>query len=348
MRTNFSKKVPDGDTRLRDICNRCGHIDYQNPRVVVGSLPVDAHGHILLEQQGCEWGLPYDFMRVGETSKEGAARILGNTVAADVGPLLAFGELLQSGIVTMTFRTLAQPTATMQPFALNDARLALAGNPVALQALDVHEAAQGQSRVAPGFLSHSFNAAAKGAEQILRLAPETSCNPAKACGDCSFDKGPKVKIVPGVVAAFGDKILMAQRAIPPRVGFWAVPAGFMELGETLREGAAREALEETGADVDVGALLGLYEIPELGQVMPVFRGEMRTPDLDAGTESLDARLCTWTEIEAMVQNRQMAFMIVKDTLDRYKQSKNAAEIQPCHMRLPLCLPGKPEGPGIDL
>lgn len=347
MATDFTKQVPDGDTRLRDVCNRCGHIAYKNPRVVVGGLPVDAQGRILLEQQGGEWGLPYDFMRVGETSKEGAARVLGNTAVAGVGPLLAFGEIIEAGIVVMTFR-MQISGASLQPFKPEDARRALAHHPVALQALDVHEAVQGQSRVAPGFLTHSFNGAAQSAEKTLRLAPETPCHPARICGGCSFDKGPTVKIVPGVVAVFGDKVLMAQRAIPPRVGFWAVPAGFMELGETLREGAAREAREETGADVEVGALLGLYELPELGQVMPVFRGVMRTPDLDIGTESLDARLCTWHEIEDMDRNGQMAFMIVKDTLDRYRQSETAAEIQPCHMRLPLCLPGQPEAPGIDL
>lgn len=347
MATDFTKQVPDGDTRLRDVCNRCGHIAYKNPRVVVGGLPVDAQGRILLEQQGGEWGLPYDFMRVGETSKEAAARVLGPSVSGTAGPLLAFGEVLEAGIVTMTFR-MQIAGASLQPFKPEDARQALAHHPVALQALAVHEAAQGRGRVAPGFLTHSFNGAAQSAEKTLRLAPEIPCHPARICGGCNFDRGPTVKIVPGVVAVFGDKVLMAQRAIPPRVGYWAIPAGFMELGETLREGAAREALEETGADVDVGALLGLYELPELGQVMPVFRGVMRTPDLDIGTESLDARLCTWHEIEDMDRNGQMAFMIVKDTLDRYRQSETAAEIQPCHMRLPLCLPGQPEAPGIDL
>ncbi|MEZ5435951.1 MAG: NUDIX domain-containing protein [Pseudomonadales bacterium] len=46
---------------------------------------------------------------------------------------------------------------------------------------------------------------------------------------------------------FEDKVLLCKRAIEPRLGFWTLPAGFLELGESVAEGAARETDEEAGA-----------------------------------------------------------------------------------------------------
>ena len=55
--------------------------------------------------------------------------------------------------------------------------------------------------------------------------------------------------VVGTVPAFAGKVLLCRRNIEPRRGFWTLPAGFMELGETTAEGALRETIEEAGAEI---------------------------------------------------------------------------------------------------
>ena len=89
---------------------------------------------------------------------------------------------------------------------------------------------------------------------------------------------------------------MCRRAIEPRRGFWTVPAGFMENGETLEAGAARECLEEALATVAIGALLALVNIPEAHQVHVFFRAQLTASAFGAGAESLDAKLVTPEEI----------------------------------------------------
>jgi ADP-ribose pyrophosphatase YjhB (NUDIX family) len=76
--TAISRRVPTGDNRERDICDHCGAIHYQNPRMVVGTVPV-WHGRILLCRRAIEpryntWTLPAGFMELGETSAQGAVR----------------------------------------------------------------------------------------------------------------------------------------------------------------------------------------------------------------------------------------------------------------------------------
>ena len=82
-------------------------------------------------------------------------------------------------------------------------------------------------------------------------------------------------MVVAVVARAPDgKVLLAKRAIEPRLGTWGIPQGFMELGETTREAAAREAFEETGAVLNLSemALLALYNLP--GQVQVVYEAPL--------------------------------------------------------------------------
>ena len=78
---------------------------------------------------------------------------------------------------------------------------------------------------------------------------------------------------------------MCRRDIEPRRGYWTMPAGFLEERETVRQGAEREAREEAQADIEVGALLAIYEIPRISQVQMIFRAELLSDDVGAGIES---------------------------------------------------------------
>jgi ADP-ribose pyrophosphatase YjhB (NUDIX family) len=116
------------------------------------------------------------------------------------------------------------------------------------------------------------------------------------CDHCGFVDYVNPRIVVGVVCTWEDRFLLCRRAIEPRKGFWTIPAGFLEQGETPEEGAAREAAEEAGADVAVDALLGVYSVPRISQVQMMFRGRLRSPAVAPGEESLEVRLAPWDEI----------------------------------------------------
>lgn len=74
----FVRKVPEGDTRERDVCTRCGFVDYSNPRIVVGTVVVH-EGKVLMCRRAIEpsrglWTLPAGYLENGETPEEGAIR----------------------------------------------------------------------------------------------------------------------------------------------------------------------------------------------------------------------------------------------------------------------------------
>jgi 8-oxo-dGTP diphosphatase len=63
----------------------------------------------------------------------------------------------------------------------------------------------------------------------------------------------------GAVIIEGEHVVLVKRAHPPLAGEWSIPGGVLEVGETLREAAVREALEETGLTVETGELLGVFD-----------------------------------------------------------------------------------------
>ena len=92
---------------------------------------------------------------------------------------------------------------------------------------------------------------------------------------------------------------MCRRAIEPRRGFWTLPAGYFEHGETLEEGTAREAWEEVQAEITLDGVLGLFSIGRIGQVQVIFRACFTTPEAPrfaAGPESLEVALFPWSHI----------------------------------------------------
>lgn len=103
-------------------------------------------------------------------------------------------------------------------------------------------------------------------------------------------------MVVGCVATWEDKILLCRRAIEPRMGFWTLPAGFMENGETAAQAAARETLEEAGAHIHPEAPFMMVSIAHINQVHLFYRGQMSNPDFAAGDESLEVQLIAESDI----------------------------------------------------
>jgi ADP-ribose pyrophosphatase YjhB (NUDIX family) len=90
--------------------------------------------------------------------------------------------------------------------------------------------------------------------------------------------------------------LLCKRAIEPRAGFWNFPAGFMENGETVEQGAMRETWEEAGAKVEIIRLHTIYNILPINQVYLVFLAKLQSLEWSIGPETLEARLFEESEI----------------------------------------------------
>ena len=74
----------------------------------------------------------------------------------------------------------------------------------------------------------------------------------------------------GAIIIEDGRVVLVKRGHPPLEGKWSIPGGVLEIGETLRKAAVREALEETGLAVEPGELLGVFE-----RVIPDEQGRMR-------------------------------------------------------------------------
>lgn len=133
-------------------------------------------------------------------------------------------------------------------------------------------------------------------ERFHRTIPEGEDRERLVCSECGFIAYENPKIVVGSVVAEGGKVLLCRRAIAPRAGFWTLPAGFMELNETVEEGAAREAWEEAQARIAIEGVLSIYSIARIGQVQIIFRASLKEPGIAPGPESQEVRFFDWDEI----------------------------------------------------
>ncbi|NLD67552.1 MAG: NUDIX hydrolase [Limnobacter sp.] len=148
-----------------------------------------------------------------------------------------------------------------------------------------------------------------GHEVALGIPPGDN-RPRYSCASCGTIHYQNPNMVLGTVPVWGDRVLLCKRAIEPRYGYWTLPAGFMENGETTVEGAARETVEEAGARVEIGELFSMLDVPHVHQVHIFFLAEMLGPELDPGPESLEAKLFD----EAEIPWEQIAFRTVEQTL----------------------------------
>lgn len=144
------------------------------------------------------------------------------------------------------------------------------------------------------------------------------------CTSCDTIHYQNPKIIVGAIPEWEDgRILLCLRAIEPRHGLWTLPAGFMENGETVMQGAARETLEEANARVEIHDLYGLYNLPYINQVQMLFRATLLDLDFSPGVESLDVKLFKEEEIPW----DQLAFRPVKYILEHYFADRKRGEFK---------------------
>ncbi len=154
---------------------------------------------------------------------------------------------------------------------------------------------------------------------LARNFPENDGRERLTCLDCGHIFYENPKIVVSSVVEHDGRVLLCRRAIQPRLGFWTLPAGYLEMGETLAEGAAREADEEACAHIEIEGVLALYSIARIGQVQVIHRARFAhdLPHVAPGAESLDVRLFAPAEIPWT----ELAFPSVHWSLDAWLASR---------------------------
>lgn len=156
------------------------------------------------------------------------------------------------------------------------------------------------------------------------IVPEGDDKERRVCRQCDFIDYQNPKIVAGsVVESTDHRILLCKRAIQPRKGYWTLPAGFMELGESVEHAAKREALEEACAKIEIEQLLASYSVPRIGQVQIMFKAQLRS-DIAAGPESEEVGLFLWKDIPWS----KLAFPTVVWALTDFAKIRHAGPFPP--------------------
>jgi ADP-ribose pyrophosphatase YjhB (NUDIX family) len=151
-----------------------------------------------------------------------------------------------------------------------------------------------------------------GSPTHMKIPPDDD-HPRAVCTICSQVHYTNPKVVVGTVPEWERKILLCKRNIEPRKGKWTLPAGYLENGESVGEGAARETREETRAEVELIKPYRMFNIVFVNQIYLMFRAHLTSEDFGPTTESTEVRLFD----EKDIPWDYIAFPMIWHTLDQY-------------------------------
>ncbi len=150
-------------------------------------------------------------------------------------------------------------------------------------------------------------------DAVAHRVPDGDNRPRFVCGSCDTIHYQNPRVIAGCLPFHEDKVLLCKRAIAPREGFWTLPAGFLENGETTAQGALRETMEEANARAEIIQLYTLFSLPHISQIYMFFRAELTDLDFFPGEESLETRLFSQREIPW----DELAFPVITETLKHF-------------------------------
>lgn len=164
---------------------------------------------------------------------------------------------------------------------------------------------------------------------VQRIPPEDN-RLRDVCDNCGAIHYQNPRNVVGVLPIWQDKVLLCRRAIEPRYDTWTLPAGFMELGETTTQGAMRETQEEAGAQIELGPLYTVIDVPHAEQVHFFYLAKVVSPDLYPGPESLEAAFFSVQDIPW----ERLSFRTVITTLRHYVADQKSGVFPIRHYDIP--------------
>ncbi len=160
-------------------------------------------------------------------------------------------------------------------------------------------------------------------EPVVLEVPSGDNRPRHVCGDCGAIHYLNPKMVVGAIPEWRGLVLLCRRAIEPRFGYWTLPAGFLEQGETMEEGARREAHEEANANLAIEALYTIFSIPHIDQIHTYFRSRLLDREFHPGEESLEVRLFRGEEVPW----DELAFPVVHKTLELWLDERRSGRFR---------------------
>lgn len=180
----------------------------------------------------------------------------------------------------------------------------------------------GRATVLPLRVAHTMRFCPHCAAPLVRRVPAGDTLPRFVCDRCDAIHYQNPKIVAGCIPFWEGRLLLCQRAIEPRSGFWTFPAGFMEMGEGAEQAARRETLEEANAVVEECHLYAVVSMPHISQVYMVFRAELSMPTYSPGIESLSVELfdqddIPWENLAFPVITRILRQLVEDTTQGRF-------------------------------
>ncbi|MBI4006301.1 MAG: NUDIX hydrolase [Gammaproteobacteria bacterium] len=158
---------------------------------------------------------------------------------------------------------------------------------------------------------------------VISKIPPDDDRPRYVCVACEIVHYQNPKVVTGCIPEHDGRVLLCKRAIEPRQGYWTLPAGFMELGETSFEAALRETLEEANARVKLLDLYTVINLPHVDQVHMMYRSELLDQDFSPGKESVAVDLFA----EHLIPWDELAFTTIQQTLKFYFKDRQSGHFQ---------------------
>ena len=165
--------------------------------------------------------------------------------------------------------------------------------------------------------------------KLSQIVPPEDNQVRDTCLECGAVHYRNPLVVVGSIPVYENKILLCKRAIEPRYDTWTFPAGFMELAEDSITGAKRETLEESGAEVEIGNLFTVIDVPHANQVHIYYLAKAANEHLDPGSESLEA---AYFEIEDIPWDN-LAFRSIQTTLEHYVRALKTGNFGPFNYTL---------------
>lgn len=164
---------------------------------------------------------------------------------------------------------------------------------------------------------------------VTKQIPQGDNRERHVCSNCGMIHYENPKVIAGVLPVFGQQILLCKRSIEPRHGFWTLPAGFLENGESSLEGALRECVEEANATVIDPKLYAVFDIPQINQVYIFYRAELEAPVFSPSSESSEVALFN----EEDIPWAELAFPVVELALDHYLKDRPNQNFTVKHERI---------------
>ncbi|NVK03255.1 MAG: NUDIX hydrolase [Flavobacteriia bacterium] len=161
-----------------------------------------------------------------------------------------------------------------------------------------------------------------GSDQLTSTIPDGDHRLRVVCENCNTIHYQNPLIVVGCLIEHDGKILLAKRGIEPSKGFWNLPAGFMENGETAEEGALREVEEETGMSVTIDRLHSVFSVVHANQVYLIFKATSSSIEYTLTPESIEIEFFEPSEIPW----NEIAFSSNTHALKAFLQNPNSSEV----------------------